>query len=68
MTDRRKPAPQKSRDDPMADSAPVGLMGHSPTLRVAPGELHDWLMQAAERWHGVVLQAGLKPAPAPMLE
>ena len=26
-----------------------------------PGELHDLLMAEAEKWHSVVLQAGLKP-------
>jgi hypothetical protein len=27
----------------------------------SPGELHDLLMAEAEKWHGVVLQAALRP-------
>jgi hypothetical protein len=27
----------------------------------SPGELHDLLMAESERWHSVVLQAGLRP-------
>lgn len=33
------PALQKLRYDPMADFAPIGLMGHSPTLLVVPADL-----------------------------
>ncbi|WP_418318577.1 4-oxalomesaconate tautomerase [Piscinibacter sakaiensis] len=33
-----------------------------------PGELHDWLMKEAERWQSVVLQGGLKPTPAAVLD
>lgn len=33
------PAQQKLRYDPVADFAPIGLMGHSPTLLVVPADL-----------------------------
>ena len=33
------PALQKLRYDPVADFAPIGLMGHSPTLLVVPADL-----------------------------
>jgi 2-methylaconitate cis-trans-isomerase PrpF/tripartite-type tricarboxylate transporter receptor subunit TctC len=33
------PALQKLRYDPVADFAPIGMMGHSPTLLVVPSEL-----------------------------
>jgi len=33
------PVLQKLRYDPVADFAPIGLMGHSPTLLVVPADL-----------------------------